>query len=270
MHCNRTRSLPPRTFASPSVSSRPPPRTGDERALDLVDHVPDEVRDVQRLAGRRAHLREHDEAVAVLVGDRREQQEVGEREVGEQPPREGQALQMRERVALHRGVDERELLEGRHLAPGYRGSTRRLAVHGQGPPRRELPRLWTASTVSNLGDGVTLAALPHARRGAHPGPPEPDRQRARSLLRAWSTSPCSRLRTVGWTRPGSSPRVRGPPPGVVLFSARAQGSYRRVGLGLTPFGALLGGVLARASAPGAVHRRRHRDHHRRHRDDPVG
>ena len=125
MHCRRTRSLPPSTFASPSVSSAAPPGAGDQWALDLVDDVADEVRDVQGLSRGRPDLREHDEPVAVLVRDRGEQEEVREREVGEEPPRERQPLQMRERVALDRGVDERELLEGRHLAPGYRGRSRR-------------------------------------------------------------------------------------------------------------------------------------------------
>ena len=122
MHCSRTALLAAEHVRLALGLLGPPPRAGDERPLDLVDHVADEVRDVEGLAGGRANLREHDEAVTVLVGDRREQQQVGEREVGEQPPREGEALQVRERVALHRGVNERELLEGRHLAPGYRGA----------------------------------------------------------------------------------------------------------------------------------------------------
>ena len=67
---------------------------------------------------------------------------------------------MGERIALHGGVDERELFEGRHLGPRVPGRAHRLGVHGESPARRELRRLWTAATVSNLGDGVTLAALP--------------------------------------------------------------------------------------------------------------
>ncbi len=99
-----------------------PPGPGDEGTFHLVDDVSDQVRDVERLPGRGADLREHDEAVPVFVRNRGEQEEVGEREIGEEPPRQREPLQVRKRIALHRGVDERELFEGRHLVPSVPGN----------------------------------------------------------------------------------------------------------------------------------------------------
>ena len=80
---------------APDDVGRPPaPRV--QRAFDLVDDRADEVLRVVGLAGDRPHLGEHDEAVTLLARDRREQQEVGEREVGERPPRRDEAFHVHE------------------------------------------------------------------------------------------------------------------------------------------------------------------------------
>ena len=98
--------------------------------------------------------------MALLPRDRREQHQVGEREVGERTPGADEALEVDERIALHGGVDERELFEGRHLRPRVPGRTHRLGVMARARLGANYVRLWSAATVSNLGDGVTLAALP--------------------------------------------------------------------------------------------------------------
>ena len=96
-----------------TIVARPPaPRV--QRPLDLVDDGADEVLRVVRLPGDGPHLREHDEAVALLAGDRREQQQVGEREVGERPPRRDEPLHVHEVGARQRGAREREVVERAH------------------------------------------------------------------------------------------------------------------------------------------------------------
>ena len=82
--------------------------------LHLVDDVADEVVHVERLTRGRTHLGEDHEPVAVLVRDRREQQQVGERQVGEQPPRHRQPFEMGELVGRQLGPQDRELGEGGH------------------------------------------------------------------------------------------------------------------------------------------------------------
>ena len=58
--------------------------------------VPDEVLRVVGLAGDRPHLREHHEPVALFARDRREQHQVGEREVGERAPAGHEPLEVHE------------------------------------------------------------------------------------------------------------------------------------------------------------------------------
>ena len=73
-----------------------PPAAREQRPLDLVDDGADEVLRIVGLAGDRPHLREHDEPVALFTGDRREQHQVGEREVGERPPADDEPLEVHE------------------------------------------------------------------------------------------------------------------------------------------------------------------------------
>ena len=96
MHCTRTRSLAPIACVSASTELAVAPRPREQRPLDLVDDGADEVLRVVGLAGDRPHLREHDEAVTLLARDRREQHEVGEREVGERAPAGDQPLEVHE------------------------------------------------------------------------------------------------------------------------------------------------------------------------------
>ena len=67
MPCTRTRSLAPIAWVSASTISPDAPAAREQRPLDLVDDGADEVLRVVGLAGDRPHLREHDEAVALLA-----------------------------------------------------------------------------------------------------------------------------------------------------------------------------------------------------------
>ena len=87
---------------------------GDEGARRLVDHRADQVRRVDGLAGGRPHLGQDDGAGAVLAVDGREQEQVGEAEVGERLPRSGEALHVAERFAPQRGLGARLLEERGH------------------------------------------------------------------------------------------------------------------------------------------------------------
>ena len=69
-------------------------RAGHQRPLGLVEAGPDPVAPVHGLARGGPHLGQHDELAAAEVADRGEQQEVGEAEVGQQPPRRRQPLEV--------------------------------------------------------------------------------------------------------------------------------------------------------------------------------
>ena len=68
------------------------PRLGDQRPLRGRQHLADPVGAVHRRTGRRADLAEHQPAVTSRLG--REEQQVGEAEVGEHPPLRDQSLQV--------------------------------------------------------------------------------------------------------------------------------------------------------------------------------
>ncbi len=94
------------------VTRAPAPR--DERTLHLVDDGADEVLGVVRLAGDRSHLREDDEAVPFLAGDRRQQQHVREREVGEWPPRRDEPLHVHELTIGKGRTGQGQIVERAH------------------------------------------------------------------------------------------------------------------------------------------------------------
>ena len=94
-----------------------PPRAGEQRPLDLVDHRADEVLRIVGLTGDGPHLREHDEPVTFLARDRREQHEVGEREVGERPPAGDQALEMHEIRPAQPRAQTGQIVERAHESP---------------------------------------------------------------------------------------------------------------------------------------------------------
>src|SRR3974390_3065176 len=97
------------------------PATGKQRALDLVDDRADELLRVVRLAGDGAHVGERDETVAFLARDRREEQESGERQVGQRTPRGDEPLDVLQIGARERRAREREIVERAHgVAPGKR------------------------------------------------------------------------------------------------------------------------------------------------------
>ena len=92
-----------------------PEGPGDERPLLLVDDGADPVGPVDGLRGGRAHLDEHEEPLAVRrVDGGREQQEVGEAEVGEQAPAGDEALEVVDAAPVERGVEAGELGERGH------------------------------------------------------------------------------------------------------------------------------------------------------------
>ena len=126
MHCTCARSVDPSSGASPSTISPLRNARGDERPRHLVDDRADEVRRVHGLAGGRAHLGERPRTAAVLALDRREQQEVGEAEVGERLPRRREPLDVAQRLAPERGLRAR-LLEAA-MVPTRRSVDRRPTV----------------------------------------------------------------------------------------------------------------------------------------------
>ena len=101
-------------------------RPRHERPRHLVDDRTDQVHRVDGLAGRGAHLGQHDRAAAVLPDHRREQQEVGEAEVGERLPRRREPLHVTQRLAPQRGLGARLLEERGHegIVPAARAPCR--------------------------------------------------------------------------------------------------------------------------------------------------
>jgi hypothetical protein len=77
------------------------PRAPDERERALVDDRIDEVRGVHGLARCRPDLR-HDHEPRRVTFEGRQQQQVGEAEVGERLPRRGETLHMPQRFAAQR------------------------------------------------------------------------------------------------------------------------------------------------------------------------
>ena len=103
-----------------------PEGTGDERPLLLVDGGADPVGPVDGLRGARPDLPEHEEAVAVLrVDGGREQQEVGEAEVGQEPPPGDQALEVADSSPVEGRVEASELGERGHGPLRLRGEVER-------------------------------------------------------------------------------------------------------------------------------------------------
>ena len=105
-----------RGVALDDVAAAPGP--GEQRALHLVDDGPDHVGGVQGLAGGRANLGHDDESVGLLAGDGHEHQEVGEAEVGEEPPRHRETAGMDEVLTDQFGVADCQLVEHRHNEDG--------------------------------------------------------------------------------------------------------------------------------------------------------
>ena len=92
-----------------------PERPGDERPLLLVDDGADPVGPVHGLGGGGPDLGEDEEPLAVLgVDGGREEEEVGEAEVGEQAPAGDEALEVVDGPAVERGVEAGELRERGH------------------------------------------------------------------------------------------------------------------------------------------------------------
>ena len=89
---------------------------GHQWAFRRRQHVAHPVAAVQRLAGGGPHLAEHDESggPAVVLGDAREQHEVGEAQVGQQPPRRDEALQVVDLGDREIGTGASELGEAGH------------------------------------------------------------------------------------------------------------------------------------------------------------
>ena len=88
--------FPPPAYAGLAIDDlSQAPGPAHQRALDLVDHLPDQVLPVQRLARRGTHLADHREPRARLVGEGNEQEKVGDAQVGEHSPRRHQALEVR-------------------------------------------------------------------------------------------------------------------------------------------------------------------------------
>ena len=114
MHWTWARSLDPSRGESPSAISPVRKARGHERPGDLVDDRADEVHRVHGLTGGRPHLGQHHRAAAVLPHDRREQQEVGEAQVGQRLPRRREALDVTQRFPPERGLGARLLEEGGH------------------------------------------------------------------------------------------------------------------------------------------------------------
>ncbi len=115
MHCTWARSLDPSNGESPSTTSPVRKARDDEGPRHLVDDRADEVHRVDGLAGGRPHLGEHHRAAAVLPHDRREQEEVGEAEVGQRLPRRREPLDVTQRFSPERGLGARLLEEGGHV-----------------------------------------------------------------------------------------------------------------------------------------------------------
>jgi hypothetical protein len=111
-----------------------PERAGDQRPVDLVGLLTQQVVAVERLAGRRADLAQDHERPAVLVGGH-EQQQVREAEVREEAPRGHQPLE----VALLRwgeaGLGPGDVGEAGHRSSRIVRPGRRSAA-GAGPDPR--------------------------------------------------------------------------------------------------------------------------------------
>ena len=167
----RSRACRPRRLARA-------PAAREQRPLDLVDDGADEVLRVVGLAGDRPHLREHDEAVTFLARDRREQHEVGEREVGERPPARDEPLEVHEIRPAQPGAEPGQVVERAHTtmvtsARRSRVGEQRVADRGE--------RLDVADVVLEAGhahDDVGDAG--RARRAARP--------RASRRPRSWRTT----------------------------------------------------------------------------------
>ena len=97
-----------------------PPASRVQGPFHLVDDGADEILRVIRLPGDRPHLREHHESVAFFTGDRRQQQDIGERQVGEVPPRRDEAFHVHEIAARQRGARHRKILERAHVASPWK------------------------------------------------------------------------------------------------------------------------------------------------------
>ena len=92
-----------------------PEGPGHERPLLLVDGGPDPVGSIHGLRRRGPDLGEDEEPLAVLrVDGGREEEEVGEAEVGEQTPARHEALEVVDGPAVERGVEAGELRERGH------------------------------------------------------------------------------------------------------------------------------------------------------------
>ena len=98
--------------AADDVARSPAPRV--QGTFDFVDNGADEVLRVVGLPGDRTHLGEHDEPMSLFARDRREQQEIGERQVGEVAPRRDEPLHVHEVGARQGRTCEREVFERAH------------------------------------------------------------------------------------------------------------------------------------------------------------
>ena len=95
-----------------------PPHLGGQGPFHLVDDGAEHVVAVQGLVGGGPHLGQHHEPVALVAGHGRQQQQVGEAEVGEDPPRGGQPVEVGELLRRQAGVGTGQLEQGRHGRSG--------------------------------------------------------------------------------------------------------------------------------------------------------
>ena len=93
------------------------PRLADEGALSPGEDLADPVRPIHRLTSRGSDLAEDEPPVAGGFG--RQEQEVGEAEVGEHPPLGDKALEVGDLHASERRLVPCELGEGRHRSRCY-------------------------------------------------------------------------------------------------------------------------------------------------------